>query len=589
MAAEKAVEAEAGQPVAATGLDQRGKRAVAKNNGSLDPIAVGDREGRKRRRDRSNGVGGSLQGARRSRVAAGVRDGRLKPSQSAALPVLPTVPPWKAMAAAGTGRGDKKRTRRRPPKREVERGKGGEGAAGDPKGARKTRNSAADLKRVLVRSRSAGGASPGGFNRVDVRDPESGMGGAHVGAVVAFDEDERGEAEEDRGGTHTGLLADGELLTFSTLDSVFLPPGPGADSGGAQGLGATSAGEELSRPGWGSRSNRSSNGDETLSTCLSDTETLCEEGTAVRGGVAGPNRLPIAHGVDGRAALGVAEEPAGSIAPSTPRVANGCGQDQGEPPRPGERGAERKSCLDATGQSLAPSNAQGASLESGTMAVPSASPPDNVSGLGESRTLLGDGDGNCSAESAPSLSPESVSDASIIRSESGKLRAGAQQRDAGESMERNGGSDRGQTGAVLAGIASGGDNPPVVLAYDCGDASRPAQPPPNPQGDAAHLGNGAIGSETIAGTLPEPLTNAMIGGSDESERQNTFHSSFAQIAPSNQEEQSSKTVVIPAPLPLPTASASLDKEGSALSHAGTESGDDSSYHGGGGDAAPATG
>lgn len=565
MAAGKAVEAEAGQPVAATGLKQRGKRAVAKNNGALDPIAVGDREGRKRRRDRSNGVGGSLQGARRSRVAAGVRDGRLKPSQSAALPVLPTVPPWKAMAAAGTGRGDKKRTRRRPPKREVERGKGGDGVTGGFKGARKTRNSAADLKRVLVRSRSAGGASPDGFNRVDFRDPESGMGGAHVGAVVAFDEGGIGEAE-DRGGTHTGLLADGEILTFSTLDSVFLPPGPGADSGGAQGLGATSAGEELSRPGWGSRSNRSSNGDETLSICLSDTETLCEEGTAVRGGVTEPSRLPIAHGVDGRAALGVAEEPAGAIAPSTPSVSNGCGQGQ-EPSRTGEGGAERKSCLDATGQLLAPSNGQGTSSESGTMAVQSASPPDNVSDLGESQTLLGDGGGSCSAESAPPLSPESVSDASTIRSESGKLHAGVQQRDAGESMVRNGGSDRDQTGAVVAGIASGGDIPPVVLAYQCGDASRPAQPPLNPQGDAAHLSDGAIGSGTIAGTLPEPVTNTMIGGS-------------------NQEDQSSKTLVIPAPLPLPTASASLDREGSALSHTGTESGDDTSYRGG---AAPATG
>lgn len=576
------------QPGAATSLDQRGKRAVAKNSGALDPIAVGDREGRKRRRDRSDGVGGSIQGGRRSRVAAGMRDGRLKPSQSAALPAMPTVPPWKAMSAAGTGRRDQERTRRRPPKREVEIGKGREGAAGDSRGARKTRDSAADLKRTLARSR--GGGSSDGFDGAGVRAPESGMGGAHVGAVVAFNEDERGEIEKDKSGTHRASLADGQFLTFSTLDSVFLPPGPGADSGGAEGLGATSARDISPRQGWGSRSNRSSNGDETSSTCLGDTVPLFEEGTAVRCGAAEPSSLHNAYGVDSRAGLHVAEEPAQAIAPSPPRVANGCGQEQEEPPRPGEREAEGTSCLDATEQSLTPSNAHGTSIESGPMAEPSEWPPDNISDLGESRTFVGHGDGNCSADSASTFSLGSVSNASIIRSGSGKLHAGAQERDAGGSMESSRGSDRDQTGAAFVGIILGGDKPPVVLAYQCKDAPRPGQPPPNPQGDAVHLNNGAMGSEIIAGAMTEPATNATIGGSDERGRPNTFHPPFAQTGPSNQEGQSSKTVVAPAPLPLSTVSAALDKEGPVLSRTGTassmESGHESSCRG---DAAPATG
>lgn len=394
--------------------------------------------------------------------------------------------------------------------------------------------------------------------------------------------------KEDHSGTLKESLSDGESLTFSTLDSVFLPPGPGADSGGAEGLGATSARDISPRQGWGSRSNRSSNGDETLSTYSSDTDTLCEEGTAVRGGAAEPSSLHIAHGVDSPGALGVAEKPAGAIAPSPPRVANGCAQDQEEPPRPGERGAEGASCLDATAQSLAPSNSHGTSIESGPMAEPPAFPPGNISDLGESRTSVHHGDGNCSADSASSFSPESVSNSSIVRSESGKLHAGAQQRDAGESMERSWGSDRDQTGAVR--IIPGGDNPPVVLAYQCEDAPRPDQPPPNPQGDAVHLNHGAMGSKTIAGALTEPATNATIGGSDEAGRPNTFHPPFAQTGPSNREGQSSKTPVTPAPLPLSTVSAPLDKEGPVLSHAGTalstESGHEHSYFG---DAAPATG
>lgn len=553
--------------MAATGRTQRGRKAVAKNSGTLDAIAVGDREGRKRRRDRSIGVGGAIQGPRRSRVAAGVRDGRLKPSQSAALPALPTVPPWKAMAAAGTGRGDKKRTRRRPPKREVERGKG-EGAAGDFKGARKSRNSTADLERVLIRSRTGGGEPPNGFDRVDVRTPESGVGGAHVG-VVAFDEGERGETEEDKGSAHEGSLADGELLTFSTLDSVFLPPGPGADSGGAEGLGATSAREESSRQGWSSRSNRSSNGDESLSTFLSDTDTICEEGAAEDGGVAEPSRLRIAHGVDNRAAPGVTETPAAAITPGTPRVANGHGQEQEEPPRPGEREAERNSCLVATDQLLPPSDAQGRPLEGNPLTV--------------QPTLSDLGDGIVSAESASSSSPESASYAPRIRSKMGKLHAVAQQRDACDSTVRSRGSDRDQTGATCVEIFSGGDNPPVELANQREDVSRPDQPPPNPQGDAEHLNNGAISCETLAGALPEPAMNATIGGSDGND------SSFAQTTPSNQ-EQSSNTAVITAPLPLPTPSASPDKEGTARSRTGTapsaESEHESSYRGG---SAPAIG
>ena len=574
----QAVAVETKQPAATTGLNQRGKRAVAKNSGALDPIAVGNGEGRKRRRDRSNGTGDSIQGARRSRVAAGVRDGRLKPSRSAALPALPTVPPWKATVAAGTGRGDKKRTRRRPPKREVERGKGAEGVAGDSKEARQCRDSAADLKIVLVTSRGGSGAPPDGFDMVDVKAPEGGMGKADVGAV-AFHEGERGETE-DKGGTHKGSMADGELVTFSTLDSVFLPPGPGAESGGAEGLGATSAREGSSRQGWGSRSNRSSNGDETLCTSLSDTDTICEEGTAVRGGVAKPSSLRIAHGADSRATLGVVEEPAEAIAPSIPRGTDGYGQGQEESPRPGERGAAGESCLDATDQLLAPSSAQGTSLESGPMAVPLAFPPDDISELGESRTFVGHGDGNCSAESASSFSPERVSHAWRIRSESGTLHAEAHQRDAGESTDRSGGSDRDQTGAVFVDTSSGGDNPPVELAYQREDGSILAQPPPNPQGDAAHLNNGLIGRKVIAGALQEPVTNAMIGAS------------FLQNAPSNQ-EQSSNTAESPAPLPLATASAAPDKEGPALSRTSTalsaESGHESSCRGGGRDATPATG
>lgn len=430
MAAEK--------PAAAKAPNQRGKRPVPKNSGALDPIAVGDREGKKRRRDRSNGVGGPVQGARRSRVAAGVRDGRLKPSQSAALPALPTVPPWKAMA----GRGDKKRTRRCPPKREVERAKGEEGAVGDPKGSRKSGKGAADLKRVLIRSRGGGRAVAHGFDRVDVRAPGSEVGGAHKGAV-AFDEGERGGMEEDKGSTEQGILADGEFLTFGTLDSVFLPPGSGADSGGAEGLGATSAQGESSWKGWGSRSSRSSNGDETLGLCFSDTDAYRGEGAVVDGGVVESSSVRFAHGADGNAESGVAEELSGFFVPGTPRVVYGHGHEQEEPPRPGEREVEGKSCLVAVDQSLAPANAQGRSLESDPVAAQSALSPDNISNLSESGTFVEhSSDGNFSAESAPSFSPESASHASTIRTESGEPHAGTPKRDVCDSIEGNGGSDR---------------------------------------------------------------------------------------------------------------------------------------------------
>ncbi|CAM9418452.1 unnamed protein product, partial [Scytosiphon promiscuus] len=302
----------------------RAKKHASVNNSraALAPIAVTnngsnhmDRDvGRKRQRLGScptlPGVG------RRSvKVVAGMRDGRRKVAPHGAnVPSLPVVPGWKAMAAGGTGRVEKrKRVRRRPPKKggvaaegDRDRGRSRDGGLADEGGtipagddfdrSLGARNSAADLERLLVSTSGQDGGkteirstktnfeqnSRGGALQQTAREGQGGVprGRHQTGEEEAAVDADRGD--QDR----SSQLAEGESLSMETLDSAFPIPGDACDSGGGKGLGETSSPEHqgLLSPGWSSRSSRrSSEQGETSSDFLSDSAAI-REGQALLSG-----------------------------------------------------------------------------------------------------------------------------------------------------------------------------------------------------------------------------------------------------------------------------------------------------------------
>ncbi|CAM9421996.1 unnamed protein product, partial [Hapterophycus canaliculatus] len=371
---------EAAQKPSATARSthHRGKKHAAtnKSRAALAPIAVSnngnnhsiDRDvGRKRqrravrlRRDGGGGGGGggggtggtggtsfgggttiggsnsscpSLPGVvRRSvKVAAGVRDGRRKAaSHGATVPSLPVVPGWKAMAAGGTGRVEKrKRVRRRPPKGGVaaegglgwgrERdgglaGVGGTACAGDGVDRLlEARNSEADLERLLVCTSGQGGdgastdsleTNRASFQQQTAAERPAGIPQRWHQTEQAVTEMDAAESDREQ----SSQLAEGESLSMETLDSAFPIPGDGCDSGGGEGLGETSSPRRLGMlsPGWSSRSSRrSSEAGETSSGFLSDSAAI-REGQAMLSGEAAVRAAGYARNVDGGACGGAA-------------------------------------------------------------------------------------------------------------------------------------------------------------------------------------------------------------------------------------------------------------------------------------------
>lgn len=270
-------------------------------------------------------------------MASGVRDGRRKAAPHGAIvPSLPVVPGWKAMAAGGTGRVEKrKRARRRPPKGGVvAEGDGGQGRGRDDGlagGGGTTwgggnfdrslgaRNSAADLERLSARTSGQDGDGTG-ISRMETS-VEKSTGNAHqqtaregrggVGQGRHQTEQEVADIDGvDSGRERTPQLAEGESLSMETLDSAFPIPGDGCDSGGGEGLGDTISPERpgLLSPGWSSRSSRrSSEAGETSSGFMSDSAAIREGQALLSGEVvirAGGYTRSAGGGADGSAVAG---------------------------------------------------------------------------------------------------------------------------------------------------------------------------------------------------------------------------------------------------------------------------------------------
>lgn len=242
------------------------------------------------------GDGVPLSPVRRSRITAGVRDGRLKVPHGATVPALPVVPGWKAMSGGGGRGGDRKRTRRRPQKgdRGRKEDEGGQRAAGDfsVELLGEVRQSGADFEGLMTTpGGEVGQGTPvkGGEGRHETPTVDKQAGGlssstperptsppfdgAATGEVRRAAETEEGA----EGGSQGGRISDDESLTMETLDAAFPAPGPAAESGGGDGLGATSAPESLS-PGWSSCSSRNSNDGRS-----SNSDSFVSDGYAVVG------------------------------------------------------------------------------------------------------------------------------------------------------------------------------------------------------------------------------------------------------------------------------------------------------------------